>query len=49
VGVADAERMRASLPQLEARVMTGWGHDLIGDGGPAVAEVVVEWLSDVRP
>jgi pimeloyl-ACP methyl ester carboxylesterase len=49
VGVADAERMRASLPQLEARLMTGWGHDLIGDGGPAVAEVVVEWLSDVRP
>lgn len=46
--VADAERMRASLPQLEARVMTGWGHDLVGDGGPEVAEVVVEWLSDVR-
>gem|GEM_PF-1536759 len=48
-GVADAGRMRASLPQLEARVMTGWGHDLIGDGGPAMADVVVEWLSDVRP
>jgi pimeloyl-ACP methyl ester carboxylesterase len=47
--LADAERMRASLPQLEARVMTGWGHDLVGDGGPAVAEVVVGWLSDVRP
>ena len=46
--VADAERMRAALPQLEARVMAGWGHDLVGDGGPAVAEVVVEWLADVR-
>jgi haloalkane dehalogenase len=46
---ADAERMRAALPQLEARVMAGWGHDLIGDGGPAVAEVVVDWLAGVRP
>jgi pimeloyl-ACP methyl ester carboxylesterase len=46
--IADAERMRASLPQLEARVMTGRGHDLIGDGGPAVAEVVTGWLEGVR-
>lgn len=44
-----AERMAAAVPQLEARVMTGWGHDLVGDGGPALAEAVVDWLDDVRP
>jgi pimeloyl-ACP methyl ester carboxylesterase len=46
---AAAERMAAAVPQLEARVMTGWGHDLVGDGGPALAEVVVGWLDGVRP
>jgi pimeloyl-ACP methyl ester carboxylesterase len=45
---AAAERMAAAVPQLEARVMTGWGHDLVGDGGPALAEVVVGWLDVVR-
>ena len=48
-GAAAAARMATVVPQLEARVMTGWGHDLVGDGGPALAEVVVGWLDDVRP
>ena len=44
-----AARMAAAVPRLDARVMTGWGHDLVGDGGPALADVVVDWLDDVRP
>ena len=46
---AAAARMAEVVPTLDVRVMTGWGHDLVGDGGPALAEVVVDWLDDVRP
>jgi hypothetical protein len=42
---AGAERMAAAVPQLEARVMDGWGHDLIGDGGPALADEIGRWLT----
>ena len=40
-----ASRMAAVVPQLEARVMPGWGHDLIGDGGPDLAEELGRWLA----
>jgi pimeloyl-ACP methyl ester carboxylesterase len=40
-----AARMAAVVPQLDVRVMPGWGHDLIGDAGPAIAEEVGRWLA----
>ena len=40
-----ASRMAAAVPQLDTRVMAGWGHDLIGDGGPALADEVGRWLA----
>ncbi len=40
-----ASRMAAALPKLDTRVMAGWGHDLIGDGGPALADEVGRWLA----
>jgi pimeloyl-ACP methyl ester carboxylesterase len=42
---AAAARMASVVPQLDARVMTGWGHDLIGDGGPDLAAEVGRWLA----
>jgi pimeloyl-ACP methyl ester carboxylesterase len=39
-----AERFRAEIPHAEIRFCDGWGHDLIANGGPALAEIVVEWL-----
>jgi pimeloyl-ACP methyl ester carboxylesterase len=39
-----AERFRSEIPHAEIRFCDGWGHDLIADGGPALAEMVVEWL-----
>ena len=42
---AAAARMAAVVPHLEARVMTGWGHDLVSDGGPALAEALARWLA----
>jgi pimeloyl-ACP methyl ester carboxylesterase len=38
-------RMSAALPGLDARFLTGWGHDLIGDGGPALASIIGEWIA----
>jgi pimeloyl-ACP methyl ester carboxylesterase len=45
---AGLERMSAALPDLDARFLDGWGHDLISDGGPALAAVIGEWLA-ARP
>jgi pimeloyl-ACP methyl ester carboxylesterase len=42
---AAATRMAAAVPQLETRVMTGWGHDLIGDAGPELADEIGRWLA----
>ena len=42
---AAADRMAAAVPSLDVRVMTGWGHDLVGDGGPALAEEIARWLA----
>jgi pimeloyl-ACP methyl ester carboxylesterase len=48
VGVANEEgarAVRARHPDADVRPMPGWGHDLIGDGGPALAEVIGDWLT----
>jgi pimeloyl-ACP methyl ester carboxylesterase len=41
---AAADRFRAAIPQAEIRFCEGWGHDLIADGGPALADLVGDWL-----
>jgi pimeloyl-ACP methyl ester carboxylesterase len=41
---AGLQRMSATLPGLDARFLPGWGHDLIGDGGPALASLIGEWI-----
>jgi pimeloyl-ACP methyl ester carboxylesterase len=45
---AGLARMSAALPDLDARFLDGWGHDLISDGGPAVATIIGDWLA-ARP
>jgi pimeloyl-ACP methyl ester carboxylesterase len=42
-------RMSATLPALNARFLPGWGHDLIGDGGPALARIIGEWVAAQLP
>jgi pimeloyl-ACP methyl ester carboxylesterase len=45
---ANEEGARAVLaghPAADVRPMPGWGHDLIGDGGPALAEIIGDWLA----
>jgi pimeloyl-ACP methyl ester carboxylesterase len=42
-----ARAVRTRNPGADVRAMPGWGHDLIGDGGPALAEVIGDWLSTV--
>jgi hypothetical protein len=37
--------MSAVLPDLDARFLTGCGHDLISDGGPMVATIIGDWLA----
>jgi pimeloyl-ACP methyl ester carboxylesterase len=45
---AAAPVFRAAIPHAEVRFCNGWGHDLIADGGPALATIVGEWLDRVR-
>lgn len=48
VRVANDEGARAVLarhPRVDVRPMPGWGHDLLGDGGPALAEIIGDWLT----
>jgi pimeloyl-ACP methyl ester carboxylesterase len=42
------DRMTAAVPGLDARFLTGWGHDLIGDGGPALATIIGRWVTAHR-
>ena len=42
---AAAERFSAAVPHAELRFLPGWGHDLIADGGPALAGELVAWLA----
>jgi pimeloyl-ACP methyl ester carboxylesterase len=36
--------VRARHPGADIRTLPGWGHDLIADGGPALAEIIGDWL-----
>ncbi len=48
VRVANAEgeqAVRTRHPRADIRTLPGWGHDLIADGGPALAEVIADWLT----
>jgi pimeloyl-ACP methyl ester carboxylesterase len=38
-------RVRSAHPRADVRLMPGWGHDLIADGGPALAGVIGEWIA----
>ncbi len=39
---------QAAIPHADVRLCDGWGHDLIADGGPALGELVGDWLDGVR-
>jgi hypothetical protein len=39
------ERFSNAIPHADVRFCEGWGHDLIGDGGPALGELIAGWLS----
>jgi pimeloyl-ACP methyl ester carboxylesterase len=41
-------RMSSALPGLDARFLTGWGHDLVADGGPDLARIIGDWLTRLR-
>ena len=41
---AAAVRFREAIPHAELHWCEGWGHDLIADGGPALAADVLAWL-----
>jgi pimeloyl-ACP methyl ester carboxylesterase len=36
--------VHARHPGVDTRALPGWGHDLIGDGGPALARIIGDWL-----
>ena len=40
-----ARDVAARHPGADIRALPGWGHDLIGDGGPALAEIIADWLT----
>jgi hypothetical protein len=40
-----AATVRARHPGADIRSLPGWGHDLIADGGPALAEIIGDWLT----
>jgi pimeloyl-ACP methyl ester carboxylesterase len=40
-----AEAVRARHPGADVIPLPGWGHDVIGDGGPALAEIIGDWLT----
>ena len=41
---AAASRFRTAIPHAEVRFCEGWGHDLLADGGPELADLVADWL-----
>ena len=44
---ADAARaVRSAHPRAAVHALPGWGHDLIGDGGPELAAIIGDWLTD---
>lgn len=42
-----AARIAAAIPHADVRFCEGWGHDLIADGGPELADVIGTWLDRV--
>jgi pimeloyl-ACP methyl ester carboxylesterase len=41
---AGAQRLVRAIGSAEAVPLPGSGHDVIADGGPALAEIVADWL-----
>ncbi|HEX4698523.1 MAG TPA: alpha/beta hydrolase [Actinomycetes bacterium] len=39
----------ARHPGADVRFLAGWGHDLVADGGDALAELIGDWVSRLRP
>jgi len=39
-----ARTVRTRHPRADVRPLPGWAHDLIADGGPALAELLAEWV-----
>jgi pimeloyl-ACP methyl ester carboxylesterase len=37
--------VRARYPGADIRTVPGWGHDLVADGGPALGELIGDWLT----
>ena len=37
--------VRARHPGADIRTLPGWGHDLVADGGPALGELIGDWLT----
>jgi pimeloyl-ACP methyl ester carboxylesterase len=46
---AGAADVLARHPGTDVRFLDGWGHDLVADGGDALAELIGEWISRLRP
>ena len=41
-----AATVLAAHPGAEVRLLEGWGHDLVADGGPALGAMVADWVLD---
>jgi pimeloyl-ACP methyl ester carboxylesterase len=44
-----AAAVLARHPGTDVRFLDGWGHDLVADGGDALAELIGDWVSRLRP
>jgi pimeloyl-ACP methyl ester carboxylesterase len=44
-----AAAVLAIHPGTDVRFLDGWGHDLVADGGDALADIIGEWVSRLRP
>jgi pimeloyl-ACP methyl ester carboxylesterase len=44
-----AAAVLAQHPDTDVRFLDGWGHDLVADGGDALAELIGDWVSQLRP
>jgi pimeloyl-ACP methyl ester carboxylesterase len=42
---AAAGAVRSGHPKAAVHTLPGWGHDLIGDGGPELAAIIGDWLT----
>ena len=42
---AGVPAVRSAHPGADVRLMAGWGHDLMADGGPALAQVIGDWVT----